>query len=92
MIHYHHNVIAIEALKPACVQIQTGRFDPGKHHRSTAIWARMNLNLVGREAKERFRSGHLALPRSSELQGSPYRSRLAVAGPGTWACAGLLME
>jgi hypothetical protein len=48
---YHYNVIAIEAFKRSYVQIHADRFDPNEH-RGAAIWARMKIDFVGREAKE----------------------------------------
>jgi hypothetical protein len=60
---YHHNVIAIEAFKRSYAQIHAGRFDPNEH-RGAAICARMTFNFVGREAKQRFRRGHISLLRS----------------------------
>src|ERR1700730_1728731 len=60
---YHDNLIAIEAFKRPYAPAQCGRIDPDKHW-GTAIWARMNVNFVGREAKERVRHGHIALLRS----------------------------
>jgi hypothetical protein len=56
-----YNVMAIEALERSYAQVHAGRFDPDEH-RGTAVWARMKINFVRREAKERIRSRHIALP------------------------------
>jgi hypothetical protein len=53
--------MAIEALERSYAQVHAGRFDPDEH-RGTAIWARMKINFVRREAKERIRIRHIALP------------------------------
>jgi hypothetical protein len=52
---YHRNVIAIETFKRSGAQARSGRIGPHQH-RGPAIWAGMNVNLVGREAKELLRS------------------------------------
>ena len=49
---YHHDVIAIEAFKRSYAQVHAGRLDSDEH-RGAAVWARMEINCVGREAKER---------------------------------------
>ena len=63
IIRYRYNIIAIEAFKRSCAQVHAGRIDPNEH-RGTAIWTRMTINVVGREAKERVRRRHVALLRS----------------------------
>jgi hypothetical protein len=60
VVRHHHYVIAIEAFKGSYAQVQSGRLDPDEH-RGPAIWARMKVNFVGREAKERVRGRHFAL-------------------------------
>jgi hypothetical protein len=57
---YCYNLIAIETFKCPRVQVQAG----SNKHRSAAIWAKMTVNFVGREAKERVRRWHIALLRS----------------------------
>jgi hypothetical protein len=47
----NYNVIAIEAFKHSHAQVHAGRFAPDER-RGAAIWARMKINFVGREAKE----------------------------------------
>jgi len=55
---YRYNIIAIEAFKRSYAQVPAGRIDPDEH-RGTAIWTRMIVNFVGREAKERVRRRHM---------------------------------
>jgi hypothetical protein len=64
------DLVAIEAFKGALVRVRAGRSDID--HRGTAIRARMTFNLVGREAKQRFRRGHVAPP-SINPNGKVYR-------------------
>jgi hypothetical protein len=73
VVRHHHDVIAIEAFKRSYAQVQSGRLDPDEH-RGTAIWARMKVNFVGREAKERVRDRHIALLRFNR-EVDPDRSR-----------------
>ncbi len=63
LTRYRYNIIAIEAFKRSYAQVPAGRIDPDEH-RGTAIWTRMIINVVGREAKERVRRRHIALLRS----------------------------
>jgi hypothetical protein len=49
-IRYNDNGIAIKAFKYSLVRVQAGRIDADKHW-GAAVWARMNFNSVGREAK-----------------------------------------
>ena len=74
VVRHHHDVIAIEAFKRSYAQARSGRLDPDEH-RGTAIWARMKVNFVGREAKERVRDRHIALLRFN-CEVDPDRSRL----------------
>jgi hypothetical protein len=50
VIRYDYNGIAIEAFKRSHARVQAGRIDADKHW-GAAVWARMNFNFVGREAK-----------------------------------------
>jgi hypothetical protein len=50
VIRYNYNGIAIKAFKRSLVRVQAGRIDADKHW-GAAVWARMNFNCVGREAK-----------------------------------------
>ena len=61
LVRNQYNVMAIEAFERSYAQGHTGRFDPDEH-RCKAIWARMKINFVGREAKKRFRSRHIVDP------------------------------
>jgi hypothetical protein len=47
---YNYNGIAIKAFKRSLVRVRAGRIDADKHW-GAAVWARMNFNCVGREAK-----------------------------------------
>jgi hypothetical protein len=47
---YNYDGIAIEAFKRPYAQVQASRIDADKH-RGAAVWARMNFNFVGCEAK-----------------------------------------
>jgi hypothetical protein len=47
---YNYNGIAIKAFKRSLVRVQADRIDADKHW-GAAVWARMNFNFVGREAK-----------------------------------------
>jgi hypothetical protein len=47
---YNDNGIAIKAFKRPLVRVQASRIDADKHW-GAAVWARMNFNFVGREAK-----------------------------------------
>src|SRR5260370_35490102 len=60
---YRYNTIAIEAFKRSYAQVHAGRIDPDEH-RGTAIWTRMIINVVAREANERVRRRHMPLLRS----------------------------
>ena len=57
---YHYNLIAIEAFKCPCAQVQSN----SNKHRGAAIWAKITINFVGSEAKERVRRWHIGLLRS----------------------------
>jgi len=62
VVRHHHHGIAIVAFKRSYAQVQSGRLDPDEHW-GTAILARMKVNFVGREAKERVRGRHIVLLR-----------------------------
>jgi len=47
---YNYNGIATKAFKRSLVRVQAGRIDADMHW-GAAVWARMNFNFVGREAK-----------------------------------------
>jgi hypothetical protein len=70
MSRFAVDLVAIEAFKGVLVRVRTGR--PDIHHRGTAIRARMTFDLVGREAKQGFRRGHVAPP-SINPNGKVYR-------------------
>jgi hypothetical protein len=58
VIRYHDdNVITVEAFKRSYARVRPGRFDP-REHRRKAIRARMKVNLIGRETKQRVRTRH----------------------------------
>ena len=50
VIRYNYNGIAIKAFKRSLVRVQAGRIDANKHG-GPAVWARINFNLVRREAE-----------------------------------------
>jgi hypothetical protein len=47
---FNQDGVAIKAFKGPLVRVQASRIDAGKH-RGAAVWARMNFNFAGREAK-----------------------------------------
>ena len=60
VIRHNDNGIAIEAFEHSHVRVQAGRIDADKHW-GAAVWARMDFNFVGREAKQRIRCTHISL-------------------------------
>jgi len=60
IIRYHYNLIAIEAFKCPRAQVQSN----SNKHRGAANWAKITINFVGREAKERVRRWHIGPLRS----------------------------
>lgn len=54
-------MVAIEALKRAYVERQSGRFDVGEHHRSLALGARMTVDFVRCKAEQGIGRGHMII-------------------------------